>query len=114
VSWFEADAYARFMGARLPTEFEWEHALSEHGEAFRQGDTALWQWTSSAYGPYPGFRPAAGAPSEYNGKFMSGQMILRGGAFVTPRGHSRPTYRNFYYPHHRWCFSGVRLARDAA
>jgi len=112
VSWFEADAYARWAGARLPTEFEWEHAVVSRPGTFRQVGDAFWQWTSSAYGPYPGFRPAEGAPSEYNGKFMSGQMVLRGGAFATPAGHARPSYRNFYYPHQRWQFAGVRLARD--
>lgn len=112
VSWFEADAYARWAGARLPTEFEWEHAAANTTD-LRQLDGGVWQWTASAYGPYPGFRPAEGAPSEYNGKFMSGQMVLRGGCHATPEGHSRPTYRNFYYPHQRWCFAGLRLARDA-
>jgi ergothioneine biosynthesis protein EgtB len=112
VSWFEAEAYARWADARLPTEFEWEHAVATRATDLRQIDSALWQWTASAYAPYPGFRPANGAPSEYNGKFMSGQMVLRGGSFATPDGHSRGSYRNFYYPHQRWCFAGVRLARD--
>lgn len=114
LSWYEADAYARWAGARLPTEFEWEHAIAGRAGDFDQVDDALWQWTSSAYGPYPGFRPPAGAPGEYNGKFMANQMVLRGGCFATPRGHARATYRNFYYPHHRWPFTGVRLARDGA
>ncbi len=113
VSWYEADAYARWSGARLPTEYEWEHAATARPGAMRQVDDALWQWTSSAYGPYPGFRPGPGSAGEYNGKFMASQMVLRGGAAATPRGHSRPTYRNFYYPHQRWQFAGLRLARDA-
>ena len=113
VSHYEADAYARWRDARLPTEFEWEHAarLSSPG-MLRELDTVAWQWTSSAYLPYPRFRPAAGAVGEYNGKFMSGQMTLRGGAQETPPGHKRVTYRNFFPPASRWMFSGVRLARD--
>lgn len=110
VSAYEADAYARWAGARLPTEAEWEVAAQRGGLA-GLSDVA-WQWTASAYAPYPGFRPAAGAVGEYNGKFMSGQMVLRGGAGVTPPGHARTTYRNFYPPAARWCFGGLRLASD--
>ena len=115
VSYYEADAYASWAGKRLPTEAEWEHAAATTPDAFTQLYGAAWQWTGSAYLGYPGFVPAAGAVGEYNGKFMGmGQMTLRGGASVTPRGHSRATYRNFFYPHQRWMFSGVRLAEDAA
>ncbi len=115
VSHYEADAYARWRDARLPTEFEWEHAAQcTPPGTLREIDTVAWQWTSSAYLAYPRFRPAAGAVGEYNGKFMSGQMTLRGGARVTPPGHKRLTYRNFFPPASRWMFSGVRLARDEA
>jgi ergothioneine biosynthesis protein EgtB len=105
ISHFEADAFARWSGARLPTEFELEAA----GGA----PAGIWQWTSSSYGPYPGYRPAAGAVGEYNGKFMSNQYVLRGGSSATPPGHLRPSYRNFFPSGARWQFSGVRLARDA-
>lgn len=129
ISLYEADAYASWADARLPTEAEWEALAANHdpngGHQLDQagpvrpcaaGAEALfgnvWQWTGSAYRPYPGFKPAAGAVGEYNGKFMSGQFVLRGGSCVTPRGSVRPSYRNFFYPHQRWQFTGVRLARD--
>jgi ergothioneine biosynthesis protein EgtB len=110
VSWYEADAFARWAGARLPTEFEWE-AASRHPGLFECNDH-VWQWTGSAYLPYPGFRPVEGAIGEYNGKFMINQMVLRGGSMATPPGHSRPTYRNFFHPDRRWQFTGLRLAMD--
>jgi ergothioneine biosynthesis protein EgtB len=136
ISHFEADAFATWAGARLPTEFEWEaiargqdaeaSATAHHPSGGNQleaaapplptGGTALfgdcWQFTRSAYLPYPRFCPAEGAVGEYNGKFMSGQVVLRGASCATVRGHSRPSYRNFFYPHQRWQFTGLRMAKD--
>jgi formylglycine-generating enzyme required for sulfatase activity len=105
VSFYEASAYAAWAGGRLPTEFEWE-AASPAG----QGE--VWEWTRSSYDPYPGYRPFEGEAAEYNGKFMVGQIVLRGGSVATPPGHIRPTYRNFFPPSARWQFSGIRLAGD--
>jgi ergothioneine biosynthesis protein EgtB len=132
VSYYEADAFARWSGARLPTESEWEAVTLERSGTSVQGrflDTSVlhprpadgapslfgdvWQWTSSAYSPYPGFQPAAGAVGEYNGKFMVNQYVLRGGSCVTPLDHVRVTYRNFFPPSARWAFSGLRLTRDS-
>ena len=112
VSFFEAAAYAAWAGARLPTEFEWEAAspLIDHGPDSPNGK--VWEWTRSAYDPYPGFKPFEGVAAEYNGKFMVGQMVLRGGSSATPPGHIRSTYRNFFPPQARWQFSGIRLAED--
>ncbi len=134
LSYFEADAYARWAGARLPTEAEWEVAFADapvegafadqritggkhiHPSVAPFGDRQAygeaWQWTSSAYSAYPGYRPPEGALGEYNGKFMCGAFVLRGASCATPSGHTRPTYRNFFAPDARWQFSGVRLARD--
>jgi ergothioneine biosynthesis protein EgtB len=111
LSFYEASAYAEWAGARLPTEFEWEAAFNAPGITQMTGHA--WQWTRSSYDPYPGFRPWAGAVGEYNGKFMVGQIVLRGGSVATPAGHTRPTYRNFFPPGARWQFSGLRLAKDA-
>ena len=129
VSYYEADAYARWSGARLPTEFEWEAALGDTrvpatcGASMHPSASSVdhdpmgiysvgWQWTASAYSPYPRFRVADGAVGEYNGKFMVNQHVLRGSACVTPDGHARPTYRNFFPPAARWPFTSVRLAAD--
>ena len=111
VSWFEADAFARWSDARLPSEAEWEQARCIHNEDLRHAHGALWQWTSTPYRPYPGFTPAPGAIGEYNGKFMSSQFVLRGSCWMTPTGHERDTYRNFFPPASRWMGSGIRLAR---
>lgn len=112
VSYYEADAFARWSGGRLPTEAEWETACALEGAKPGQMLGVLWQWTASAYLPYPGFRPLAGAVGEYNGKFMVDQMVLRGGSCATPSGHLRPTYRNFFPAASRWQFGGIRLAED--
>jgi ergothioneine biosynthesis protein EgtB len=136
VSYFEADAYANWAGARLPTEFEWERAAlncpiegnfvetelfhpvpvsaDKPGKSLQQMFGDVWEWTRSAYSPYPGYRAAPGALGEYNGKFMCNQYVLRGGSCATSRTHIRRTYRNFFQPEKRWQFTGIRLARDPA
>ena len=113
VSYYEADAYARWADARLPTETEWECVAETRSDAsLQQRPGEVWEWTRSAYLPYPGFRVADGAVGEYNGKFMINQMVLRGGSSATPAGHVRTSYRNFFAPQTRWQVSGIRLARD--
>jgi formylglycine-generating enzyme required for sulfatase activity len=143
VSWYEADAFARWADARLPTEAEWEVVANrvavegnfleserfhpqapsprpsrESGRGGKNGPVQmfgdLWEWTASPYSPYPGYQPLKGALGEYNGKFMVNQFVLRGGSCATPRSHIRATYRNFFYPHMRWQFGGIRLAKARA
>jgi ergothioneine biosynthesis protein EgtB len=108
VSYYEADAFARWAGKHLPTEMEWE--VAARANLLNDAFGIVWQWTRSAYSPYPGYRAIEGALGEYNGKFMVNQLVLRGSSLATPDGHSRITYRNFFYPHHRWQFTGLRLA----
>ena len=133
ISYFEADAFANWSGARLPTEFEWERAAADlsmkgnfveserfhpapapasDGKRLMQMFGDVWEWTRSSYSPYPGYRAAPGALGEYNGKFMCNQYVLRGGSCATSRAHIRPTYRNFFQPEKRWQFTGIRLAQD--
>ena len=108
VSYYEADAFARWSGKHLPTEMEWE--VAARGNLLNDAFGIVWQWTRSSYSPYPGYRAIEGALGEYNGKFMVNQLVLRGSSLATPDGHSRVSYRNFFYPHHRWQFTGLRLA----
>jgi ergothioneine biosynthesis protein EgtB len=108
ISYYEADAFARFAGKHLPSEAEWE--VAAHSDVIADAFGIAWQWTRSAYLPYPGYRAAEGALGEYNGKFMVNQMVLRGSSLATPDGHQRPSYRNFFYPTARWQFTGLRLA----